>query len=110
MAQRIRVGLHEIAEHFEALEDPRSDINQKHPLVSVIVIAMMAVLAGADGPTAIFLAAKLAPHLLGAIASAAYSYMALVPVIQPPIMKLLTTKTCPSPSTAMHPRWATSCR
>ena len=50
------------------------------------------IIGGADGPTAIFLSAKLAPHLLGAIAIAAYSYMALVPVIQPPIMKLLTTK------------------
>ncbi|HIG54980.1 MAG TPA: sodium ion-translocating decarboxylase subunit beta [Candidatus Latescibacteria bacterium] len=50
------------------------------------------IIGGADGPTAIFLAAKLAPHLLGAIAIAAYSYMALVPVIQPPIMKLLTTR------------------
>lgn len=50
------------------------------------------IIGGADGPTAIFLAAILAPHLLGAIAIAAYSYMALVPVIQPPIMRLLTTK------------------
>ncbi|MDA3809610.1 MAG: sodium ion-translocating decarboxylase subunit beta [Spirochaetaceae bacterium] len=50
------------------------------------------IIGGADGPTSIFLASKLAPHLLGAIAIAAYSYMALVPVIQPPIMKLLTTK------------------
>lgn len=50
------------------------------------------IIGGADGPTAIFLSAKLAPDLLGAIAIAAYSYMALVPVIQPPIMKLLTTK------------------
>src|SRR6056297_1513510 len=50
------------------------------------------IIGGADGPTAIFLAAKLAPHLLGAIAIAAYSYMALVPVIQPPIMRLLTTR------------------
>ena len=50
------------------------------------------IIGGADGPTAIFLASKLAPHLLGSIAIAAYSYMALVPVIQPPIMKLLTTK------------------
>ncbi len=50
------------------------------------------IIGGADGPTAIFLASKLAPHLLGAIAIAAYSYMALVPVIQPPIMRLLTTK------------------
>lgn len=49
------------------------------------------IIGGADGPTAIFLASKLAPHLLGAIAVSAYSYMALVPVIQPPIMRLLTT-------------------
>ena len=48
------------------------------------------IIGGADGPTAIFVTTKLAPHLLGAIAVAAYSYMALVPVIQPPIMKLLT--------------------
>ncbi|MCD8067560.1 MAG: sodium ion-translocating decarboxylase subunit beta [Lachnospiraceae bacterium] len=50
------------------------------------------IIGGADGPTAIYTASKLAPELLGAIAIAAYSYMALVPVIQPPIMKLLTTK------------------
>ncbi len=50
------------------------------------------IIGGADGPTAIFLTSKLAPHLLGPIAVAAYSYMALVPVIQPPIMKALTTK------------------
>ena len=50
------------------------------------------IIGGADGPTAIFLATQLAPELLGAIAIAAYSYMALVPVIQPPIMKLLTTR------------------
>ena len=50
------------------------------------------IIGGADGPTAIYLTSKLAPHLLGPIAVAAYSYMALVPVIQPPIMKLLTTK------------------
>ena len=50
------------------------------------------IIGGADGPTAIFTTTKLAPELLGAIAIAAYSYMALVPVIQPPIMKLLTTK------------------
>lgn len=50
------------------------------------------IIGGADGPTAIFLASKLAPELLGAIAIAAYSYMALVPVIQPPIMRLLTTR------------------
>lgn len=50
------------------------------------------IIGGADGPTAIFLSSKLAPNLIGAIAIAAYSYMALVPLIQPPIMKLLTTK------------------
>lgn len=50
------------------------------------------IIGGADGPTAIFLSSRLAPELIGAIAIAAYSYMALVPVIQPPIMKLLTTK------------------
>ncbi len=53
----------------------------------------IAIIGGADGPTAIFLASRLAPDLLGAIAVAAYSYMALVPLIQPPIMKLLTTET-----------------
>jgi carboxybiotin decarboxylase len=50
------------------------------------------IIGGADGPTAIFITTQLAPHLLGAVAVAAYSYMALVPVIQPPIMRLLTTK------------------
>ncbi len=52
----------------------------------------IAIIGGADGPTAIFVASKLAPDLLGAIAVAAYSYMALVPIIQPPIMRLLTTE------------------
>jgi sodium ion-translocating decarboxylase beta subunit len=54
--------------------------------------ASIAIIGGADGPTSIFLTAKLAPHLIGPIAIAAYSYMALIPVIQPPIMRLLTTK------------------
>ncbi|MBN2227038.1 MAG: sodium ion-translocating decarboxylase subunit beta [candidate division Zixibacteria bacterium] len=54
--------------------------------------AAIGIIGGADGPTAIFLSSKMAPHLLGAIAVSAYSYMALVPVIQPPIIKLLTTK------------------
>ena len=54
--------------------------------------ASIGIIGGADGPTSIFLTTKLAPHLLGPIAIAAYSYMALVPVIQPPIMRLLTTK------------------
>ncbi|MDX2440278.1 MAG: sodium ion-translocating decarboxylase subunit beta [Desulfobacterales bacterium] len=53
--------------------------------------ASIAIIGGADGPTSIFLTAKLAPHLIGPIAIAAYSYMALIPVIQPPIMRLLTT-------------------
>ena len=52
----------------------------------------IAIIGGADGPTAIFLSSKLAPNLMGAIAVSAYSYMALVPIIQPPIMRLLTTK------------------
>ena len=54
--------------------------------------ASIAIIGGADGPTSIFLTAKLAPHLIGPIAIAAYSYMALIPVIQPPIMKLLTSR------------------
>ena len=53
--------------------------------------ASIGIIGGADGPTAIFLTSKLAPHLLGAIAVAAYSYMALIPLIQPPIMNLLTS-------------------
>jgi len=53
--------------------------------------ASIGIIGGADGPTAIFLTSKLAPHLLGGIAVAAYSYMALIPLIQPPFMKLLTT-------------------
>ncbi len=54
--------------------------------------ASVAIIGGADGPTSIYLTSKLAPHMLGPVAVAAYSYMALVPVIQPPIMRLLTTK------------------
>jgi oxaloacetate decarboxylase beta subunit len=52
----------------------------------------ISIIGGADGPTTIYVAAKLAPHLLATVAVAAYSYMALVPIIQPPIMKLLTTE------------------
>jgi carboxybiotin decarboxylase len=59
---------------------------------SINEAATIGIIGGADGPTTIFLAAKLAPHLLGVCAVAAYSYMAMVPIIQPPIMKLLTTK------------------
>ncbi|MCL4555107.1 MAG: sodium ion-translocating decarboxylase subunit beta, partial [Actinobacteria bacterium] len=54
--------------------------------------ASIAIIGGADGPTTIYLTSELAPHLLGATAVAAYSYMALVPVIQPPIMKALTSR------------------
>ena len=54
--------------------------------------ASIGIIGGADGPTAIYLTQRLAPHILGAVAVAAYSYMALVPVIQPPVMKALTTK------------------
>jgi len=54
--------------------------------------AAIGIIGGADGPTSIFLATKMAPHLLGPIAVAAYSYMSLVPIIQPPIMRLLTTQ------------------
>ncbi|HHX25660.1 MAG TPA: sodium ion-translocating decarboxylase subunit beta [Firmicutes bacterium] len=54
--------------------------------------ASIAIIGGADGPTAIYLAVKLAPHLLGAVAVAAYSYMSLVPLIQPPVIRLLTTQ------------------
>jgi oxaloacetate decarboxylase beta subunit len=54
--------------------------------------ASVAIIGGADGPTSIFLTAKLAPHLIGPVAIAAYSYMALIPLIQPPIMRLLTSR------------------
>ena len=54
--------------------------------------ATIGIIGGADGPTTIFLASQLAPHLLGPVALAAYSYMSLVPIIQPPVLKLLTTK------------------
>ena len=58
---------------------------------SLLDAASIGIIGGADGPTAIFLASQLSPHLLGSIAVAAYSYMALVPIIQPPIMRALTT-------------------
>ena len=64
MANAVRIAVGEIAEHFEELEDPRSDINLRHPLVSVAVIALMAVLAGANGPTAIAKWARLKEELL----------------------------------------------
>ena len=59
---------------------------------AISAAASIGIIGGADGPTAIWLTSRLAPNLLGAIAVAAYSYMALVPIIQPPIMKALTTK------------------
>jgi len=59
---------------------------------SLVESGAIGIIGGADGPTSIFLSSQLAPHLLGPIAIAAYSYMALVPIIQPPIMRLLTTK------------------
>ncbi|MBR2339658.1 MAG: sodium ion-translocating decarboxylase subunit beta [Clostridia bacterium] len=62
------------------------------PMFSLEEAASIGIIGGADGPTAIYVTTKLAPQLLGPIAVAAYSYMALVPVIQPPIMRLLTTK------------------
>jgi carboxybiotin decarboxylase len=58
---------------------------------NLLEAASIGIIGGADGPTAIFLSSQLSPHLVGSIAVAAYSYMALVPIIQPPIMKLLTT-------------------
>ena len=58
---------------------------------SLLDAASIGIIGGADGPTAIYLSSQLAPHLLGSIAVAAYSYMALVPIIQPPIMRVLTT-------------------
>ena len=60
--------------------------------IYVAFIVAIVIIGGADGPTAIYLTSKLAPHLLGPIAVAAYSYMALIPLIQPPIMRALTTK------------------
>jgi len=64
MAEELRVGVPDIAQHFEGLEDPRSPVNQRHPLVSVVVIALMAVLAGSNGPTAIAKWALLKQDLL----------------------------------------------
>jgi predicted transposase YbfD/YdcC len=64
----VRVGLAEIAQHFQSLKDPRSPINQRHPLVSVLMIAIMAILAGSNGPTAIATWARLkAAFLLGVL-------------------------------------------
>lgn len=62
------------------------------PYFNPLEAASIAIIGGADGPTAIYVTSKLAPHLLGPVAVAAYSYMALVPIIQPPIMRALTTK------------------
>ena len=70
--------------------------------------AAIAIIGGADGPTSIYLSARMAPHLLGVIAVSAYSYMALVPIIQPPIMRLMTTKrerAIRMESSVNAPRW-----
>ena len=64
MAKRVRLDVEEVLRHFQDLEDPRSSINLRHPLVSVVVIAIMAVLAGASGPTAIAKWANLKAELL----------------------------------------------
>lgn len=64
MANEVRIGLDAVARHFEDLDDPRSTVNRRHPLVSVVVISLMAVLAGADGPTAIARWAALKADLL----------------------------------------------
>ena len=64
MADAIRIGLGDVVRHFEELEDPRSQINLRHPLVSVVVISLMGVLAGASGPTAIAKWAVLKQELL----------------------------------------------
>lgn len=64
VSQNVRIALKDVVAHFEHLEDPRSSINQRHPLVSVVVIAMMAVLAGASGPTGIAKWARLKGELL----------------------------------------------
>jgi hypothetical protein len=58
MAKPIRIRVEDVARHFDELEDPRSEINQRHPFVSVVVICLMEVLAGASGPTAIAAWAK----------------------------------------------------
>lgn len=64
MAKTVRVGLDEVLVQFEKLEDPRSEINRKHPLESVVVIALLAILAGAGGPTAIAKWAAIKEELL----------------------------------------------
>ena len=71
MVETIRIGVDDVVRHFEGLEDPRSQINRRHPLVSVVVISLMAVLAGASGPTAIARWALLKEDLLLSAAPAA---------------------------------------
>ena len=82
MEAGLKVGLYEEG----------SVLNILYQGVDPMQAGAIGIIGGADGPTAIFLSSKLAPNLMGAIAVSAYSYMALVPVIQPPIMRLLTTK------------------
>ena len=79
-------GLTRVAQARGAIE--RNQVALKGELIGKAI----GIIGGADGPTSIYLAAKMAPQLLGAIAVAAYSYMSLVPLIQPPIMRALTTK------------------
>ncbi|EEP1513589.1 sodium ion-translocating decarboxylase subunit beta [Salmonella enterica] len=82
----IFMGVGAMTDFGPLLANPRT-------LPQAAAIGIIGIIGGADGPTAIYLSGKLAPELLGAIAVAAYSYMALVPLIQPPIMKALTTET-----------------
>ena len=71
MADTIRIGVDDVVRHFEGFGDPRSQINRRYPLVSVVVISLMAVLAGAGGPTAIARWALLKEDLLLSVAPAA---------------------------------------
>ena len=82
----------------EEVKIPPQDIEVEQAVLGALFLgfsgteaASIGIIGGADGPTSIFLSSQLAPHLLGPIAIAAYSYMALVPLIQPPIMKIMTT-------------------
>ena len=95
----IFLGVGAMTDFGPLLANPKSLLMGASALLGAIALgftgpegASIGIIGGADGPTAIFLTTKLAPHLLGPIAIAAYSYMALIPLIQPPLMKLCTTK------------------
>ena len=88
----IFLGVGALTDFGPLLAAPRTLLLGAAAQVGVAATFFMGIIGGADGPTSIFLTMKLAPHLLGAVAVAAYTYMALVPLIQPPIMALLTTK------------------